>query len=526
MLAAPTLAVLLGQACTNNLSFQTELPSLGITSESGNGGTYDGKLVIVHHVQEGFTCEGLQRPKAILLRRSNMQWYYTENAKEKCRLIDQQPVQGVTYDETTRIANYKNETYTPPQLFKVSASEDPNLSDLNLEDGICADENDLCSMKAAFDQIVPMNFAAAVEIFIPKGTYNLTSQITVTNENPIRITGEEKDATILDAGLNSRIFEMYATGPNGLGDLQISNLTFSRGRIAGTLSWGGAMMISYRNNNVKIENCHFEANRAEQAGGALSIHGGGTGVATVISSTFKDNAIFSTNPMYYRGDAIYASGSMILEDSMVHENGLPSKSSTVVDLNTKGPFWLKNSSVVNNQSTGTAYTVTSCSVAPCAVDNSTIAKNRGIGFGFAGGIDSNGKSTEEFFMHNATIAQNNQARGLSGVGNIWATNVAAFELHNSIVAVTDPAFEKNCSIVGNYVVRAQNIINDTSCPTSATQEPLLGPLMNNGGIGLTMKPLAGSPAIKTGAQCLPIDQRHVLRPSFATSCDMGAIEGP
>ena len=57
------------------------------------------------------------------------------------------------------------------------------------------------------------------------------------------------------------------------------------------------------------------------------------------------------------------------------------------------------------------------------------------------------------------------------------------------------------------------------------QDPLLGPLQDNGGSTLTMALLPGSPAIDSGddAGCPSTDQRRFRRPMGA-HCDIGAME--
>ena len=55
------------------------------------------------------------------------------------------------------------------------------------------------------------------------------------------------------------------------------------------------------------------------------------------------------------------------------------------------------------------------------------------------------------------------------------------------------------------------------------EEPLLGPLADNGGQTDTLALLPGSPAINRGTACPPTDQRGVARRQ-GTACDVGAFE--
>ncbi|MDQ2677077.1 MAG: calcium-binding protein, partial [Actinomycetota bacterium] len=72
--------------------------------------------------------------------------------------------------------------------------------------------------------------------------------------------------------------------------------------------------------------------------------------------------------------------------------------------------------------------------------------------------------------------------------------------------------------------------NPTGCATfdhpsdDGGTPALLGPLADNGGRTLTMKPAAGSPVIDAGGNdCPPADQRGRPRPR-GEACDVGAVE--
>jgi hypothetical protein len=67
---------------------------------------------------------------------------------------------------------------------------------------------------------------------------------------------------------------------------------------------------------------------------------------------------------------------------------------------------------------------------------------------------------------------------------------------------------------------------DSNSPCTASvlvEDPMLGPLQNNGGTTDTMAPFAGSPAIGKGTGCPSTDQRGQARTS---PCTLGAYEVP
>jgi hypothetical protein len=95
-----------------------------------------------------------------------------------------------------------------------------------------------------------------------------------------------------------------------------------------------------------------------------------------------------------------------------------------------------------------------------------------------------------------------------------SASVAGAEIYNdtSIPNLADSVLAGGCP-------------SGTTCTYILTTDPLLGPLVNNGGFTQTMALSAGSSAIDTGndATCASTDQRGVARPQGA-HCDMGAYE--
>jgi hypothetical protein len=115
-----------------------------------------------------------------------------------------------------------------------------------------------------------------------------------------------------------------------------------------------------------------------------------------------------------------------------------------------------------------------------------------------------------------------------------AANVAAHTFTSANSVVSQPHGAVNCTELdapatdGGY-----NFSDDESCgftaPTSNVKtpnDPVLGPLANNGGPTQTLLPLAGSPlldVIPPAACGATVDQRGVTRPQ-GTACDIGAVE--
>jgi hypothetical protein len=115
----------------------------------------------------------------------------------------------------------------------------------------------------------------------------------------------------------------------------------------------------------------------------------------------------------------------------------------------------------------------------------------------------------------------------------FTTASATLRITNSIVAGNSAAgcfagFFGSGSVV--LASGGHNVANDATCNLGAAGDqpgvdPLLGPLVDNGGPTATHMILAGSPAIDAGnpALCPAVDQRGVPRPRGA-ACDAGSVE--
>ena len=87
--------------------------------------------------------------------------------------------------------------------------------------------------------------------------------------------------------------------------------------------------------------------------------------------------------------------------------------------------------------------------------------------------------------------------------------------------------EANCTVIdGTFNGNVNNLDDDGSCAGfTQVDDPLIGPLADNGGPTLTHALLPDSPALDAGdnALCSATDQRGVARPQNDV-CDIGAFE--
>jgi hypothetical protein len=157
------------------------------------------------------------------------------------------------------------------------------------------------------------------------------------------------------------------------------------------------------------------------------------------------------------------------------------------------------------------------------VANSTVSQNTAVGVG--GGLANSGDSADAWLV-NATVYDNGAGSGGGGIDN--AGN--SVEINNTIVA-HDMATGMDCAGTAVATGGTPNLDSDGACGASITSDPMLGPLMDNGGLTDTHFPAMFSPVVDAGddAVCTAdpvngIDQRGTARP-VGMQCDIGAVEG-
>ena len=171
------------------------------------------------------------------------------------------------------------------------------------------------------------------------------------------------------------------------------------------------------------------------------------------------------------------------------------------------------------------------------LEHSTIHGNRGAG----AAIDSDG---QYLIIRNSTISGN--ATGTAALEyepDSWsnieystiANNAPGVGLHNeggparyAYVAISNSIIANNGSPLRNCTQYGldffePNIVSDWSCGEvgMVVTDPMLMPLANNGGPGMTHAIPHTSPAYNASAACSLTDQRHVVRDA---KCDLGAFE--
>jgi predicted outer membrane repeat protein len=280
----------------------------------------------------------------------------------------------------------------------------------------------------------------------------------------VEIIGPGADLLTID-GNGQLILEVIA-------DATISGVTFT----GGDNTFGGAIHITLGTSSLVLVESVVTGNSATFGGGIYS-----NGSLTVIDSTFSGNQTTSF------GGAVFLT------------SGTASISGSTFAGNHSGAF----AGAIFNQT------------ADVEIVNSTISGNDADAFG--GGIYQQNGS---MLLDSVTIANNDAPTG--GAIRVQSGSVEALR---TIIANNS---DENCAEPLNS--SGNNLDDDSTCGLNElsdinNEDPLLGPLADNGGPTLTHALLEGSPAIDTGGDvvCQATDQRGVPRPQ-GPACDIGAFE--
>jgi len=344
------------------------------------------------------------------------------------------------------------------------------------------------------------------------GTVTFTCSGIVTLTNPITVaantTVDGSGQAVTISGNNAvQVFHV----DSGV-TLNLKGLTIADANAKDNTTPGGGAVETWEG-TVTIDNCTFTNNTA-WSGGAILSEGG---TVTVSRSTFSNNTAFEQSAY---GGAIFSEyGTLTVSDSSFSGNGAL----------TGGAIYSSNSILTVSGSTFSDNTTSDWSGGAIVnlgegdVSNSTFYGNRAPNE-YGGAIANRGTLT----VTNCTFS-NNAAYYVYG-GAIFnfcsSSHCGTVTLKNSIVA--NSTSEGNC--YGGITDGGGNLsYPDTTC-FGINQDPLLGPLQDNGGPTLTMAPGAGSPAIDAALDAIcdadpvnGLDQRGIARPQ-GSHCDIGAVE--
>ena len=470
----------------------------------------------------------------------------------------------------------------------------------------------------------------------PGGT-TLTSLLALIEDS--RIFDAEPSTSPFELVLEDLVFEGGDSGDDGGAvrtrdtDLTVRQSTFTQNRAvrgAGismssgslviedssfemndSLRDGGALLVSqldtaqitgttFTDNTAGVLCCLEDPSSGGNGGAIAAVHDNGDddrgqqlGIAT---STFSGNSAIPDDGGG-QGGAIFSDGvPFSIEDSVIDGNGGGSSQDEETEATRQGggiyydnsqgatePFFLRNTSITNNTSTGRGGGIHAGARASLVIDQSTVAGNTATGpsTGEGGGVYMS-SDRGLFSLTNSTVSGNtsvfnggglqfgpepisldeeqttipviafstivrndgdSDGEGTDGSGIHVGTDTLNVRIGSSLVAENG---QRNCSPAASVRSQGYNLEDTDTCnfdqPNDQTDnDPVIGPLSDNGGqsqgadsaaIGQTHALLQGSPAIDAvdTEECQPsdpidfgTDQRLVSRPQL-TRCDVGAYE--
>jgi len=349
----------------------------------------------------------------------------------------------------------------------IGAFEYPSLLEVNSTadpgDGIC--NTSQCTLREAVT-IAASGDTVTFNPDLDGAVIDLGAEIVIAKDLTIDAT-DLHDGVVLSGGHSVHAFLV-----SNASTVELDHLKF----VDGFADTGGAIWNDY-GSNLTVSACVFEGNHAV-AGGAINNSGS---TLTVHDSTFFDNSAEVGGAINIYG------GTAEIDRSTFHENSSDTHGGAIFN-----------------------------DAATLTVTNSTFYLNDAQQY--SGGI-ANYLGT--LTLSNSTLSDNSAVLGGGGISN--GPSGSTLHLLNTIIAGSPSGGD--CVNSGTIATNDSNLIEDGSCSSYLTGDPILDSLADNGGLTETMALLPGSPAIDAAddATCAATDQRGVPRPK-GLHCDIGAFE--
>ena len=408
--------------------------------------------------------------------------------------------------------------------------------DTNPGDGVCDDGAGLCTLRAA---IMEANALAGPDtVALPAGTFTLTltgpspdlpawGDLDITDD--LTIAGAPEETTIVDGGAIDRVFSIESSAT-----VSVSRITVRNGLTSGA---GGGFAL-FSGSSLTLTNVVVSGNRSfgnfggggifnsgtlelhgsTVSGTAAGAHRGGGGIANGGTATLSDSMVSENTAVFGGGISNFSGGSVTLTRTTVSNNNSSFRGGGIWN---ERIFIVQDSTVSGNHADGRGGGIGNGfnTNAVMTLINVTISGNSSGGSQVvrdAGGIGNGGVLS----IIGSTITDNLATTGGGGLDDISGST----NLKNTIIANNAAA---DCA--GAITSAGHNLIEDpTGCVISGDTtgnlmgvDPVLGPLVNNGGPTETHGLPPGSPAIDqipvgdcVGAEGSPLatDQRGVIRP--------------
>jgi len=336
----------------------------------------------------------------------------------------------------------------------------------------------------------------------------------------VNIVGPGATVLKLSGNNNQRIFTLFA------GNISISGLTISDGRVVGTAgtsglngqNTGGAGVLNIGTAVTTLTSCIITNHTSIGGQGGPSDGTGGNGfggaIANYATIILNQCALDANTALGGAGGGAGGMGGQGWGGGLYNE----------------GTARFSRCSISQNNATagsggggpGGGLGGGMYNVGIVGLTNSTIANNiaSGSSFDSGGGIANNGSVS----LRNCTISGNQAdfGGGLDGSADAGNTILAGNTAGSGPDGGTINSFDYN--LIGNF---AGVNISGTTTHVIIGQDPLLGPLADNGGLARSMALRFNSPAIDKGSSFgFTTDQRGAPRPfDFATVGNVGGGDG-
>lgn len=421
--------------------------------------------------------------------------------------------------------------------------------DANPGDGVAADSEGRVTLRAAIQEANALS--GGDTITLPAGTYSLTrlgagEEAAATGDldilDGVTLTGAGSDVTIIDGLFQDRVFEIASGVP-----VEISEVRVAGGTTIFSQEDGGAI----RNlGKLTLSSVLMRNNAASGGGGAIASYG-------VDSELTIHNSLIETNQANgpLGGGAIFNSSLTTITRTVLKDNSSAFHGGGIA--NSGGASLNMIQSTIQGSSAGLgAKGGAIYNTAAVSLSYSTLSDNTASDGGGIANVNFGGNTNVSLLL--VTVSGNNATNRGGGLFNdLGATaditdstiafNSAAAEgggiFRQSPVSMGGSIVGSNSSggtgpdFFGTVTSLGYNLIGSTSGSSGfrsddlKNQDPLLGPLQDNGGPTYTHKLLPGSPAIDANKPTTSTsdDQRLLPRPVDADNdgtaqADIGAYE--
>jgi hypothetical protein len=377
--------------------------------------------------------------------------------------------------------------------------------------------------------------ASSFESDIIQFAPNVLGVIRFTNgvlgiDKSLSIRGPGASLLTLDGRNSDQLFVLLS------GNIAVSGFTIANGRYQGTSgnpeqdgfqARGGGI---FNQATLALSDCILSNNAAiGGAGGTTTVGFGGNGGNGRGGAIENIGTLFMTNCFLVSNSAVGGAGGLATEGGSDGGGGQGYGGG----IYSVAPITIVRCTLANNSAVGGVSTSSAGSGSggglnsegAATILNSTIVTNQAAGspFDFGGGIYDNGTS---LLVRSCTIVGNQADYG-------GGLSTSAVDLGNSILAGNSATSGPDCA--GSVNSTDYNLIQNTNATTFSGitlhniigQDPLLGPLQDNGGLSPSMALLLNSPAIDKGKSFgLFVDQRNAQRPfDFASIANAGGGDG-